>query len=251
MLAYCSRNPNCDDIDLIVEQCHAFLNNKIASFGGAAVRASPNPSSNGNDHSLEEDIDALVQMLPNHGEKAFLRFLNQKPELERSRYLKRVLYRAVKEFCETYPDVKNVHSVLKYVRNTLHDDNQLIDLLDPLEVDLTESSQSNNDCIVIDDAYDLTTNSSSSSSSNSGAISGRTISRGVTLTPRDRILRICKIMLRILSYLLLISPLAVNMAISSGRHRQQDRHPLAAAGRGARIDGDERAGIYVCMYICM
>lgn len=198
-MTYCSRNPNCDDIDVIVEQCHAFLNNKIASPSGVTsnTRSSPNPSSNENDHhSINDDMDSLVKLLPNHGKKAFHRFLSQKSDLEQSRYLKRVLYRTVKEFCDTYPEVENVHTVLKYVRNTLHEDHQLVDLLEPQEVDLTESSQPNKECIIIDDVYDLTTqidnSASSSSSSSSGAIGGRTISRGATLTPRERILRICK-----------------------------------------------------------
>eukprot|EP01036_Dinobryon_divergens_P024455 gene24455-32905_t len=184
VLTYCSRNPNCDDIDVIVEQCHAFLNNKIVSPSGVTsnTRSSPNPSSNENDlQSFNDDMDSLVKLLPNHGKKAFHRFLSQKSDLEQSRYLKRVLYRTVKEFCDTYPEVENVHTVLKYIRNTLHEDHQLIDLLEPQEVDLTESSQPNKECIIIDDVYDLTTqidnSASSSSSSSSGAIGGRTISR--------------------------------------------------------------------------
>ena len=132
-----------------------------------------------------------MQMLPSHGEKAFLRYLKQNPHPRGEQGdLKRLLYLTVREFCDTYPEVQNMQAVLKYVRNTLHDrgtgtefeteTETRIDLSGSQEVDLTESARFNRECEFVDDACDLT---------RSRSRTGRTSS--VTLTPRDRILRIC------------------------------------------------------------
>ena len=136
-----------------------------------------------------------MQMLPSHGEKAFLRYLKQNPHPRGEQGdLKRLLYLTVREFCDTYPEVQNMQAVLKYVRNTLHDrgtgtefeteteTETRIDLSGSQEVDLTESA-----CEFVDDACDLTRSRSQTGNS------GRT--RSVTLTPRDRILRICNCIL--------------------------------------------------------